>query len=164
MALAAADRNAPNEKVSKEKEMDHLREFLPKAPGDSSRSDGAEGTVALSEMRKIHIPFNPQLQKLIGASAHFVISFTSSSKPAKVVLESGAEELCGAIPAITAAMYPQTVPDSTPARIPRRGNLSCNGSTNDGGLVLMPDTEMASPGFQVIGAPAPPHQLPTPGP
>jgi len=158
LALAAGDRNAPDEKLFEE--LNHLRAFLPKTPG-GIRSDWSDGAMALSEMRTIHIPFHPQLQKSSG-SAHFVISFTSSSKPEKVVFESGAEELRGGIPALTAAIYPQIVPDTTAVRILHRAILSCLHSADDCVLVFIPDTEMALPGFHIIGAPGPPNQFPPP--
>jgi hypothetical protein len=162
MALAASDHSAPNEKLSKE--LEHLRPFLPKLASGSNRSDWSEGDLALSAMRTIHISLHPRLPNSSGSFARFVISFTSSSKPDKVVFESGAEGLRDAIPAITAATYLQTVPDNTPVRIVRRASLSCKVSSNECVLVLMPDTAEVPQKFQVIGAPAPNSQFsPTPG-
>jgi hypothetical protein len=160
MALAAGDRNAPNEKLSKE--LDHLRAFLPSRPTGSSRTDSIDGTKALVEMRTVHIPFHPPLPKLSGSFARFVISFTSSAKPEKVVFASGTEELRDGIPTMMAATYPQSVPDATPVRILHPAILSCSGSANDCVLDLLPDTEGSPPGFHDIGVSGPPHQLPPP--
>ena len=140
MAIASSGPDAPSESLSKQ--MPHLRAFLPRRTGGPSIPNASlykgEGDAALSEMRSIRIPFHPHMEKSLD-SANFVISFVASSKPEKVVFGSGTEELRGAIPAMTAASYPQTVPDDTPVRILRLATLNCSQHADDCVVILMPE-------------------------
>ena len=119
-------------------EMTRLRPFLAKQSpraGLVGSSRPVDGSLALSEMRALQVPFHAKL-KGNSATANFLISITNGPKVDNVVFLSGSEELRNAATALAALRYPQTLPDSTPVRVIRKANLNCSIYTKDCTLVL----------------------------
>lgn len=145
MALAAGAVPDLHQKLSEE--MTRLRPFLkaPTGPGTIvTRSGVPDGSMALSDMRTINIPFRTKLQGS-PRMATFAISLTNGPRVDNVVFLSGAEELRKAITALAATKYPQPFPDDTPTRILRKATFSCSIYTKDCILVLMPVQDAAVP-------------------
>jgi tetratricopeptide (TPR) repeat protein len=139
MALAGYGDAKVHEKLSGE--MEHLRRYL-KPP--ASKSETLDGSMALSDVRTLHIPFHAKLSGKTD-SAHFVISIVNGPKADNVVFSSGDAELQNAVASIAAAKYPQSFPEGTPTRILRKATLSCSIYTKDCVLVLLPVADAAVP-------------------
>jgi len=136
---------ATHERLSNE--MTGLRPFLTNTPGLSGNSRSAhsvDGGVALSDMRNLQVPFRTKL-KANFVTANFVISVSNEHKSNEAVFLSGAEELRGAIAALSALKYPQSFPDDTPTRVIRKAILSCSIYSKNCTLVLMLPTDAAVP-------------------
>ncbi len=136
---------ATHERLSNE--MTRLRPFLTNTSGLSGNSRSAhsvDGGVALSDMRDLQVPFRTKLQANF-VTANFVISVSNEHKSNKAVFLSGAEELRGAIAALSALKYPQSFPDDTPTRVIRKAILSCSIYSKNCTLVLMLPTDAAVP-------------------
>ena len=126
-------------------EWESLKSFLKLPQGRSSlQAATSQGSISLSDMRTINIPFHAKLQGN-SRTAHFVISITNNSKADDVTFVSGADELRNATADIAAAKYPQTFPDATPVRIIRKGTLSCSVYMKQCVLVLLPIADAAVP-------------------
>jgi len=109
-------------------EMKRLRPFLNSASESAAPSNGhisTDGRVALVDIRSfdIHLPTKLRAE---ASNAVFAISFTNGPKVDNVAFLSGSDELRDATAAITATKFPQSFPDATPARILRKGSLSCS--------------------------------------
>ena len=143
--------NATREKLSSE--MTRLRPFLTKTPsssGTSRASHSVDGAVALADMRDLQVQFRTKLHSDF-VNATFLISITNRNKKNDAVFLSGAAELRGAVTALTTLKLPQSFPDETPARVIRRGILSCSTYSTNCTFVLMLPTDAAVPiPFQVV--------------
>ncbi len=116
--------SAAHQKLSDE--MTRLRPFLTNAPGRSRTSKSAhsvDGAVALSDMRGLQVPFRTKLQANF-VTANFLISVTNGHKSNDAVFLSGGEELRGAIAALAAFKYPQSLRFSYPL------SADCHGGRN----------------------------------
>ena len=124
-------------------EWESLKSFL-KLPqgGSSAEAAYSQGSMWLSDMRTINVPFHTKLQGN-SRTAHFVISITNGSKVDNVTFVSGADELRNATADLAAAKYPQSFPDDTPVRILRKGTLSCSVYMKQCVLVLLPVADAA---------------------
>ena len=114
-----------------------------------------DGSVALSDMRALQVPFQTKLQAN-SVSANVLISIVNGSKAEEVVFQSGAEELRKAIPVLSGLKYPQSFPDATPVRVLRKAILSCSIYSKNCTLVLMLPTDAAVP--IPFGVPVPSSQ------
>jgi hypothetical protein len=142
MALSAGASSSLQKKLTDE--MTRLR-HVPKAlVGQTSRSAGPDGGMALSDMRTLKIRFHTKLEGN-SRSANFVISLVNGVKAGEIVFVSGAEELRNSVAALASAKYPQSFPDDTPTRILRKAILSCSIYTPECFLVLMPSPDAAVP-------------------
>lgn len=123
-------------------EMTSLRPYL--SNSSTQAAHPVQGSVALSDMRALTVPFHTKLQAN-SASANFLISITTGPKVDHVVFVSGAEELRSATDALAALRYPQSFPDATATRVIRRGILSCSVYSKNCTFVLMLATDSAVP-------------------
>ncbi len=119
-------------------EWETLKPFLKLPQGGSSvEAAFSQGSMWLSDMRTINIPFHTKLQGN-SRTAQFVISLRNGSNGNDVNFISGAEELRNATADLAAAKYPQSFPDETPVRIVRMATLSCSVYMKQCVLVLLP--------------------------
>ncbi len=139
----------PPDKATREKlseEMTRLRPFLVKGAGSSGtgRAHSVDGAVALADMRDLKVTFRTKLHSDF-VNATFLISVTNGNKRNEAVFLSGAKELRGAVAALTATKFPQSFPDETPARVIRKGILSCSTYSTNCTFVLMLPTDASVP-------------------
>jgi tetratricopeptide (TPR) repeat protein len=119
-------------------EWETLKPFLKLPQGGSSvEAAFSQGSMWLSDMRTVNIPYHAKLQGN-SRTAQFAISLTNGSNGNDVNFISGAEELRNATADLAAAKYPQSFPDSTPVRIVRRATLSCSVYMKQCVLILLP--------------------------
>jgi hypothetical protein len=142
MALSAGASADLQQKLTAE--ITRLRPVPKVLVGQTSRSAGPDGGMALSDMRTFKIRFQTKLQGN-SRSANFVISLVNGASADNVVFVSGAEELRNAIASLASAKYRQSFPDDTPTRILRKAIFSCSIYTPECFLVLMPATDAAVP-------------------
>jgi tetratricopeptide (TPR) repeat protein len=117
-------------------EMKRLQKYLPPNAPDPS--------VALSDMRTVHLPFHPKLQEK-AATGNVVIVFDREGK-ADVAFKNNARELEKGKEILAAFKYPQSFPDGTAVKIVRKGTLNCSIYFKDCTLILMKPTEAVVPG------------------
>jgi tetratricopeptide (TPR) repeat protein len=108
--------------VHLKQEYDRLRPFL-KGPGP--HSEVPNGHVALTDIRVKNITITKKIKEEV-ATAELLIAFTNGPKVDDVVFVSGSEELRSVLPTVQAFKYPQSFPDTTPARIIRKAKLNCS--------------------------------------
>jgi hypothetical protein len=94
-------------------------------------------------LRDIQVPFHPKLQSDF-VTATFVVTL-SNKEGNEAFFLSGSKELRGAITALAALKYPQSFPDDTPARVIRKGILSCSTYAKNCTFVLTLPTDNAVP-------------------
>lgn len=138
-ALAAVPSNVSSDlRGELASEWETLKPFL-KLPqgGTSVEAAFSQGSMWLSDMRTVSIPFHTKLQGN-SRTAQFVISLSNGSNGTDVNFISGAEELRNATADLAAAKYPQSFPDGTPVRIVRRATLSCSVYMKQCVLILLP--------------------------
>jgi len=117
-------------------EMKRLQKYLPPNAPDPS--------VALSDMRTVHLPFHPKLQEK-AATGNVVIVFDREGK-ADVAFKNNVRELEKGKEILAAFKYPQSFPDGTAVKIVRKGTLNCSIYFKDCTLILMKPTEAVVPG------------------
>lgn len=120
----------PDEKLRSNlnQEMKRLRPFLNAASQSIVTSNGhlsMDGRVALVDIRSLDIHFFAKL-RAEASNAVFAITLTNGPKVDKVAFLSGSDDLRNAAAALAVTKYPQSFPDDTPARILRKGSLSCS--------------------------------------
>lgn len=134
MALAGYGHEQVQDKLTQE--MKRLRTYL---KGGAS----SDGSLALSDIRTLHVSFQTKLADN-SRWMHVTIAMTAGEKLAQVAYVSGAEELKKATGVLANLKYPQTFPDTTPARILRKAIFSCSVYTKDCTLVLTPTLDAAA--------------------
>lgn len=123
--------------------MARLRPFVKRlAPFPGSKTGSyQQGSVALSGLWMRSINYQTKLSGQ-SASAQFTISIQNGMLQVdKVVFLSGSQELRGAEKALAKVVYPHSFPDKTPARILRKGTLTCTVYSKMCTLILMPAGE-----------------------
>jgi tetratricopeptide (TPR) repeat protein len=126
--------------------MKRLQPYLRPAPQSGTSSAGyhsTDGQVALVDIRSLDVHLSTKL-RAEASHADFVISLTNGPKVDNVVFLRGSDELREATAAITATKFPLSFPDATPARILRKGSLSCSIYAKQC-LLLLSTVEEASP-------------------
>jgi len=136
-----SDDPAVKEKLSKQ--MVRLQPFVKKLSLSSGSGTPRyqQGAIALSDLRMRDVNFQTKL-KGQSASAQFTISIQNGEPQInEVTFVSGDEALRGAEKALAKVSYPQSFPDKTPARILRKGTLTCTIYSKTCTLILLPATE-----------------------
>ncbi len=100
--------------------------------------------IELSEMRSVKVPFPGELPTE-SKSATFAIIITNGQKTAQARFVEGTEELRPAVKTLTAAKFPQTFPDDTPAKLILQGLLSCSKFSKGCMFVFLPLDSLAGP-------------------
>lgn len=144
-SMALAGNASPETYKSLTAEWGRLKTFL-KLPGGQNdvRAATSAGSMSLSEVRTVKIPFHTKLQGN-SRSTQVVLSLVNGPKVDNVTIASGADELRNAVADIAAAKYPMSFPDDTPVRLLRKGTLSCSIYTKECLLILLPIQDAAVP-------------------
>jgi tetratricopeptide (TPR) repeat protein len=104
----------------------------------------SSGGIELSEMRSVKVSFPGELPSE-SKSATFTIIITNGQKTVQAKFVEGTEDLRPAVKTLTAAKFPQTFPDDTPAKLILQGLLSCSKFSKGCMFVFLPLDSLAGP-------------------
>jgi tetratricopeptide (TPR) repeat protein len=142
-------------RASLAEEMKRLKPSLKASSPSEEAAEGvhsSDGQVALVDIRCLDIHLTTKLHDE-ASHANFLIAFMNGSKAEQVRFLSGSEELRGVSAVLSSTKYPQTFPDDVPARILRRGSLSCSVYSQQCLLLLSTVADVGGAGQNIISFP-----------